>query len=107
MTVQRYLRTPGLLQAARNAAIALLPNYHVGGEGASQIVLSPELLATITPHPKEKIVTGGLQAGKSTSGFIELLLCYLSERILTQWGAGLPDDYRFVYWVVVPSYKDP
>jgi hypothetical protein len=65
------------------------------------VKMSPEFKAALLPHPKEKQVIGGVQAGKSMLGFCELQIAVM-EWLL----AGDPDDEK-LYWVIVPSYRDP
>lgn len=71
--------------------------------GKVGVDVSPEFEAAILPRPREKIVTGGWQAGKSTEGAAEIYSDFplLDPERLTRDGAG----YR--YWVVLPSYKSP
>lgn len=70
----------------------------------SGVDLSPEFEHALWPtpeRPKEKIVTGGVQAGKSTSGAAETYI----ELPLIDLDAAKVEPYR--YWYIVPSYKTP
>ena len=59
--------------------------------------VSPEFGAALFPRPREKVVTGGWQAGKSVEGAAEI---YIDLPLID------PDrDYR--YWVIVPTYRAP
>ena len=56
---------------------------------------SPEFLNALLPQPREKIVTGGWRAGKSTEGAAEV---WCSDRF---WNP----EYPAVFWIVGPTYS--
>jgi hypothetical protein len=82
-------RTLDEAERARDGRILL---KHLG------LTVSPEFGAALFAAPREKLVTGGWQAGKSIEGGCEILLDF------TLW-ATQPREYR--YWVIVPSYETP
>ena len=67
----------------------------LGPEGIG-LKLSPEFLECLLPHPREKVVVGGPQGGKSTNDAAEVML-----------DISRPLDRRrqHLYWVVLPSFK--
>lgn len=72
-------------------------------KGLESTILSPELIAALTPHPREKIITGGQQGGKSYLGALEIVLSIAEnqQKMLTGW---LPDRPQ-LYWIILPNYK--
>ena len=71
--------------------------------GRVGVDVSPEFEAALLPRPREKIVTGGWQAGKSTEGAAEVYSDFplLDPERLTHDGIG----YR--YGVITPSFRSP
>ena len=70
----------------------------------SGLDLSPEFEYALWPtseRPKEKGVSGGVQAGKSTEGGAEVYI----ELPLIDLDAALLDPWR--YWYIMPSYQTP
>ena len=70
----------------------------------SGIELSPDFEHALWPtleRPKEKIVTGGVQAGKSTEGAAEMYI----ELPLVDLDAAKIEPWR--YWYIMPSYVTP
>ena len=59
--------------------------------------LSPEFMECLLPRPREKLITGGPQGGKSTNGAADVYIDW--------W--PLDASRRHLYWVIVPSYKSP
>ena len=62
------------------------------------IVMSPEFRAALEPHPKEKLVLGGVRGGKSTVGACELQIAILEYSLKEH-----PEQE--LYWVIFPSYR--
>lgn len=62
------------------------------------IVLSPEFRAALEPHPKEKLILGGVRAGKSTVGACELQIAIFEYSLK-------PKPQPELYWVILPSYR--
>lgn len=77
----------------RDGLIEELPRFGV--------LISPEFRAALEPHPKEKMILGGVQGGKSMLGFCELQLAVL------EWMVHGNTMRDYLYWVIVPSYRDP
>ena len=69
-----------------------------GALPALGIVMSPEFRQALEPHPKEKLILGGVRAGKSTIGACELQIALLEYSLKTQPAEEL-------YWVILPSYR--
>ena len=69
-----------------------------GALPALGIVMSPEFRTALEPHPKEKLVLGGVRAGKSTLGACELQIAILEYSLKTRPAEEL-------YWVILPSYR--
>ncbi len=70
----------------------------------SGVELSPEFEQALWPtdtRPLEKLVTGGVQAGKSTLGAAETYIDFP----LIDFDAALADPWR--YWYVMPTYETP
>lgn len=70
----------------------------------SGVELSPEFEHALWPtleRPKEKLVTGGVQAGKSTLGAAEVYC----ELPIIDLDAAKEDPWR--YWYIMPSYVTP
>ena len=69
------------------------------------ILVSPEFRHVLAPHPKEKLVLGGIQSGKSTLTATELLVDILTLPLRIS--QGLAPDRPYLYWIVMPSYMMP
>ena len=63
--------------------------------------VSPEFAAALFPRPREKLVTGGWQAGKSYEGAAELFVPIFTDIPFAE------DDREWRYWVIVPTYRAP
>lgn len=69
-----------------------------GALPALGIVMSPEFRAALEPHPKEKIVLGGVRGGKSTLGATELQIAIIEYSLK-------PRPEPELYWIILPSYR--
>ena len=94
VTAPRPTITPAQI---RRAAISKLPRLGV--------ILSPEFIAALEPHPREKIVTGGWRGGKSELGFCEFYLPILEDIYATT--LGLIEPTPRLYWCIVSKYTAP
>ena len=80
-------------------APATIRGYIIEGSlPALGIVMSPEFRAALEPHPKEKLICGGVQAGKSTSGAAELQIAILEHVVKA-------NPQPELYWIILPSYR--
>ena len=60
--------------------------------------MSPEFRAALEPHPKEKLISGGVQAGKSWLGATEMQIAIIEYSLK-------PRPEPELYWIILPSYR--
>jgi len=84
-------------QQIREALITTLPMVGV--------VMSEEFRNVIVPHPKEKLVMGGIQGGKSTELAAEFFVAI--SALATEINMGHRESRNYLYWITMPSYMTP